>query len=356
MASGANDIVIWEGKTLTKAARLEQSSEVFSLAFSPDSRWLVSAHGDGAILLWDAVERERVGSLNGHSAPVNAVAFAPDGTMAASAGDDRAVILWDLRNGMRKTLLGLQETRIAALAFSPDGTKLVSACQTGEILVWDVAGRKQAAALEHPVSNYCAAWSPDGRWIALTQGVHEAASGRLAVGLKNDPRWRSGYYGMGFSRDGRFLACAAPAGFLDVWNTADWSLAASRETGDSMQVRVVAFAPDGKLLATGDNQGDVRLWNLQPLQEVRLLGSHVGRVKSIAFSPDSAEILTAGDDGTMRLWSTTGRGSMKHLGSHTAGIAAIAFSPDGKRLLSGEADRSVRLYSRHRMLWSRQLD
>src|SRR5262245_15855744 len=93
VATGAENVILWDAVTMRKIAPLEHSSYVWGLAFSPDSHWLVSTHGDGSVLVWDMVERRLAASFNEHSGQVGAVAFAPDGKRVASASEDRTVIV-----------------------------------------------------------------------------------------------------------------------------------------------------------------------------------------------------------------------------------------------------------------------
>ena len=100
----------------------------------------------------------------------------------------------------------------------------------------------------------------------------------------------------------------------------------------------------------------VRLWTINPLRQVALLGRHSSRIKSVAFSPDGKGVASAGDDNAIRLWDVNRGGLIALVGTHTKPVLSVSYAPDGKRIVSGEHDSSVRLYTRRRSLWGYQLD
>jgi WD40 repeat protein len=118
----------------------------------------------------------------------------------------------------------------------------------------------------------------------------------------------------------------------------------------------VAFSPDGRLLVTGDDAGEVRLWEAESLRPLARLGRIGARLKSVAFSPDGRLVASAGVDRSVSLWDVAGRRLVTTVGSHQAPVLSLAFSPDGRRLAAGGQDRSVRLLTRHRALWGRRIE
>lgn len=360
-ATGAENIVLWDAQTYTKLARLEHTSIVWNLRFSPDGRWLVSTHGDGSVLLWDVRERERFANFNEHSGPARAVAFSPDGRRVASASEDRSVIIWNLESGHKDVILVGHTTRLTGVAFSPDGGRVASADQYGNVKMWDAhAGGLVWSSTGGKDPAYCVAFSPDGRWVATSRGVFESGGGRLTVAF--DGSAATGYlsssvvYGVAFSPDGRRLACAAAGvGRVVVFEVGTWRVTGRAERSDSSFISI-NYSPDGEWLVTGEDQGSVRLWYADSLREAAVLGRHAARVKSVAFSPDGRHVASAGDDQAVNLWDVERRRLAVRIGTHAAPVLSVAFSPDGRQLVIGGHDGSVRLYTRHRTLWGYRAD
>ena len=351
-ASGAEDIILWDAATRTKLVRLEHTAIVWSIAFSPDGRWLVSGHGDGSILLWDVAGRERAASFNEHSAPVRAVAFSPDGTRLASGSEDHSVIVWDTGSGRKEAVLIGHGSRVVGVDFSPDGKKIASCDQDGTVIFWSLATRGILWTLRDSRSEpvYSIRVSPSGSWLASSKGIYDTAGGNKVIGFGDYH-----IYGLAFSADGRWLAGVAAEGEIFLWDMNERRLHDTLKTANSVLISV-SFSPDSKRLATGEDQGAVRLWSIEPLREIAVVGRHAARIKALTFSPDGRFVASASDDQTIALWEVARRRLFAQVGAHTTPILSLAFSPDGRKLASGEHDKSVRVYTRHRVLWGHRLD
>ncbi len=121
-------------------------------------------------------------------------------------------------------------------------------------------------------------------------------------------------------------------------------------------VRAIALGPQGHLVASGGDDGAVKLFDLRrPQDRPRVLAEApqgapaAGReVRAVAFDGLAGTVAAAGRDGSIRLWSLAGGGGPRNLTGHGAAVTALAFPSDGGPLASGDVQGNVRLWDPER--------
>jgi RNA polymerase sigma factor (sigma-70 family) len=359
LASGSHDktVRLWEAGTGKQLLKLEgHTHTVVSVAFSPDGRTVASASwGEPTVRLWDVGTGKEVRQFRGHQGGVHSVAFAPDGkTLAAGGGKDQTVRLWDVGTGKELHVCGGGPGRVPAVAFSPDGKTLASAHNDRTIRLYDVASGKERRRWEgHATPVSAIAFAPDGKVLA-SGAVWESAVRLWDPATGEEVRPSDGHTApvdqVGFAPDGKTLFSRG----RDM-RVLSWDLAAGtgrRGFGGRADGAFdpCALSPDGKTLATGGRQDlSVRLWEVATGKELRLLGKHADEVRAVAFAADGRLLASVGKEGTVILWEVpTGKEVRRLMGppvtADRSWSFALAFAPDGRRLVSGGDDRVLHLW------------
>lgn len=161
------------------------------LVFSPDGETVVSANLDNDIRVWKTKSGELVKRVEDMTGAMFAAEFTPDGKQLIMGGLDETVYIWDAKTfALSRTLKGHGET-IAALAISPDGRTLVTggfdtftARNPVKVAIWDLASGKITRTIPAPHVAASVAFSPDGKWIAVSAGEKEVSLWKVASGAE----------------------------------------------------------------------------------------------------------------------------------------------------------------------------
>jgi WD40 repeat protein len=138
-------ILLWDlsrentGSTLFYQSQ-ERTSDIFSIAYSPDGQYLAAGSSDSKVRLWNVAHRSWQSVFEGHSDFIQSVCFSPNGKILVSASDDRSVVLWDVDAGDGSCLLDLtrhHDRTVTSVVFSPDGQTLASGSVDGTVRLWN---------------------------------------------------------------------------------------------------------------------------------------------------------------------------------------------------------------------------
>ena len=112
----------------------------------------------------------------------------------------------------------------------------------------------------------------------------------------------------------------------------------------SSPVISLAFSPDGQTLASGDQNGKLKIWEVRTGKEKYSLAAHDRPIWSIAYHPNGETIASGSQDRTIKLWQPKKGKKVGTFNGHSNAVFSIAFSPDGKTLVSGSYDRKIILW------------
>ena len=288
------------GVRLEQLARVELGDYPVDAAWSSDERGMVIACGQGA-LLWIEPSATAPRPLGEHAGGALAVAWRSGAQQFASSGQDGEVRLWDARRGEAKRIHAASQWS-ERLAFSGHGRLL--AVSTGRALrVFDAEGTVLAQLPSPPGVIAALAWRPKSSELAsLGNG------GARIHRLEPDVQTRE------FSLAGACL-------------TASWS-------------------PDGRILASGMQDGSVHYWNVAAGSQSQMRG-YGAKVALTSWSANSRLLATAADQQII-VWDFSGRGpegsEPLQLSAHTARLSQLAFQPRGSLLAAGARDHRITLW------------
>jgi WD40 repeat protein/DNA-binding SARP family transcriptional activator len=381
--SGAVSFVDATGGT-ARRARGGHSAAVASVAYAPDGRTALTVGDDGKVIVWNPAAGSQAAVLPGPAGRIQDARVSPSGSTLYTAAVGGVLLAWDL-TGERAFGHGARLSSALpccdpvsplepALALSPDGSRFAVPTGASTVGVFSTGTMQRMASLTiRPAGEPITAltWSPNGGILAVgaQAGVVQlwGVDGtphlvRSLVGLAPLPDQPEAIQSLAFSPDGRLLAgsdksqtttvghtLVSPVATLAIWRVESGTLVAPPAdlgAGNGLNGSdVVAFSPDGRLLAASLLTGGVHVFDPATGRVLRTLPDPGDDSISLAFAPDG--VLAAGTlGGTVEMWNPiTGKRLAQPLLADSAPITSVAFDPSGRRFaITGYGDGTVKIW------------
>ncbi|MFN6559522.1 MAG: eIF2A-related protein [Nostoc sp. ChiSLP01] len=188
--------------------------------------------------------------------------------------------------------------------------------------------------------SYLSVWQADLRCLKLHDVNFKNANFDRSVFAETF----GGVLSVAFSPDGKLLALGDTNGEIRLYQVSDWKKLLFCKAHTNW-VLTVAFSPDGTVLASGSTDHSVKLWDVSTGECFHTLQEHEHEVWSVAFNSDGKLLASGSDDQTIKLWDVATGECLKTFQGHTSWVCCVAFSPDGQTLVSGSDDHTVRVWN-----------
>jgi WD40 repeat protein len=382
LVSGTLDgaVRLWDVASGKELRRFDQAlGHVEGLAVSPDGKLLAATASSGGIWLFDLATGREVSPWSAHRDWVLSVAFSPDGRLLASGGADHTVWLWQAATGKPLRQLRGHDSPIRAVAFAPDGKSLASLDDGREpgyvlrdytIRLWDPANgrlrRRWHGSTADPAPSL--AFAPDGTMLASGTTGHDQETKNVVV-LWNPatgkerrtlPGGKSGITAVAFAPGGKLLASGGEDLRVLLWDPGTGKLLRPMERpatppappGDEPfpgpgGASALAFTPDGRTLVGMEENSILYFWEAASGQIRRRKPLHEGprhdfnARQDMALSPDGRLLATADRQHRVCVWDPESLRLLHRFAGHRNTVYSLAFSPDGRKLASASSDTTV---------------
>ncbi len=242
---------------------------------------------------------------------------------------------------------------LLALRFAPDGS-LWSVEEPGVLRHWDLRMRQQIGwhELADPAALWC--FSASAHYVAAGSdelSVWETATGE-ACACWPQSSWVTA---LAFQPNGLLLASGHDDGVVRLWHHADKRLAyelrpplSPSGSAAGSAISALAFSLDGRLLAVADEDRSIFLWQVAGGELRGRMSGHTDRIPALAWLPDGRRLVSAGWDTTARLWYAPTGEPIVLLNSHAGQVQALAVTPDGQRLACADSAHAIHIWDSNR--------
>ena len=286
------------------------SDHVIDLAWSPDGRHIAAASVLGPVTIFEDGRRAVIHAFKGHEFGTMSIAWRPDSKALASAGQDGKIRLWDMTSGEATHSLDGGAAWVEHLAWSGGKKPLLATAAGRKLKLWNAVGDLVRECPDHQSTISGLQWKPHARQLA------SIAYGGVTLW---DPHQS------------------------EAVRRLEW-------TGSSLEI---AWSPDGKHIATGDQDSTVHFWIMSTGNDLQMSG-YPTKVRELSWDATSRYLATGGGE-EVTVWDCSGRGPAGTepitLPGHQDFLSVVRFQHRGKLLASGGADGLVyvwQLQGRHR--------
>ncbi len=315
-------------------------------SYAPDGRLIAAAGRDGSISLLNASDGSVERTIDSaHDGPILRIVFDHAGERLATAGFDGDVRIWDVETGLLlATLPGSTGPGIPGnpnVLFSADGAQVLTGTLDGALRLWDSGtGELVASTALSQGAAPVGSWQPDGRIMAFTAGDPPKLvildPDNLDVLEEVDEDLEFSCTAAFANGSGQVLLGEVDSTLISV-TTDEAPLTLEGHTAPAC---TVGFAPDDSMVATGSDDGTIRIWSTSEGETQMLLAGHGAVVNTVSFDPTGTLLLSVSAAGDMFEWDASTEFDVELLSRNIDGLRGARNTAAGDRIVA-RTDRGL---------------
>ncbi|MFP4528584.1 MAG: choice-of-anchor D domain-containing protein [Candidatus Kapaibacterium sp.] len=357
LAAGSKLDIEWDGVAIADDVSLEFSTNA-------GTSWLpVAARADGLSYEWRIPEiasdrclmrisqisaenyYNRISQLVGHAGPTEDVKFHPNGKTLASGSHDGSIRIWDCENNSEIELINTERITVSSIEWNAAGSRIASANGLPDVLIWNSSNGSLLITLKADAiirkiswsnsSNLIAGAGSDGKIYIWNPGIPEpievidAHNGAVAS--------------IEYSPDGMYLASGGEDGILKIWKASDWSEYRKYQPPMAGKISTLSWSQSENdwRVAFAHTSGDVAVLEVTSQFIVKRFKESDRNVSAIEWSPDASIIAIGGDDNAIRLWYTDSESLYYEFTGHIDRVLSIDWTAHGNMIASGSYETRI---------------
>ena len=327
----------------------EAAGHVIDLAWDPHGGRLAAAAADGPVSLFSR-DGASFSTLEGHRFGTMSIAWSTNGNRFSSAGQDGRIIFWDLENGQPALTLEGGASWVEHLAWNPMGGRkgipnILASAAGRSLRLWDENGHMLKQFEDHPQTISSVAWKPESQLLSTSTYGQLAIFGIASATPQRRFEWKGSILKICWSPNGKFVATGDQDSTVHFWfekNGRDLQM-----SGYPTKVRELSWNCTSRYLATGGGV-DITIWDCSKSPEGSrpiVLKGHEQFLTALAYQNRGDLLASVGEDGRVIIWQPhqqrRGIGGM----AVNSQMTKLAWSPDDRLLAVGTSSGAVLVFA-----------
>ena len=281
-------------------------------------------------------------TFKGHSASVSTMSFSHDGKMLASGGWDNSVKVWDVQNKKLIFDLNAHTGGITSLAFHPKHHFLASTSLDSSIRIWEIKNEMMNVNnIDASQNNYYAS-------TTSKSGTLNASNYKIFPVLTINQAHKNWINTIAFSPNGRYIASGGWDNNVKIWD-AQTGKCVKTFKGHNSAILDVVFSKDGKTLISSSKDETIKFWSIPHGTIIHQITGHSGWIMSIGLNANGSILASGGSDETISLWDLAAKQDtaleLRRFLGHKDYVRSLTFSPNGDILASGGDDNKLKFWN-----------